>query len=210
MDIYEKVKARFTKESKKKDMLACCYCLSKFKVVDVNNFTTADSEGKKIKDDVPLCPNCFVDKVVYFNKLEGSSKEEKFTCLKEIRNFFFESEELDDSSDDDSSDDDSTDDESTDELFILPNQERLGRRKGKGVESVFKSFDKINIDNENDSDGESECNSDQECSDIYSNEDEEAYVCGSDDDTNDLEDFDNDSDMFESDSDNDYYDSGSD
>ena len=47
MDIYEKVKARFTKESKKKDMLACCYCLSKFKVVDVNDFTTADSEGKK-------------------------------------------------------------------------------------------------------------------------------------------------------------------
>ena len=128
----------------------------------------------------------------------------------EPKNLFFDSEELDDSSDDDSLDDDSSDDESTDELFILPNQERLGRKKVKGIESVFKSFDKINIENRNDSDGESECKSDQECSDIYSNEDEEAYVCGSDDDSNDLEDFDNDSDMFESDSDNDYYDSGSD
>jgi len=215
MELNDQINARFTKGTKKKEVLACCYCLSKFKGSDVQDFTSSDTEGKKkTKEDVPLCPNCFVDKVVYFSKLIGSSSDEKIECLKELQSYWFNNsdefneddseDESDIDSDDDFNEDESDDDSDDDIEKYAPNN--LGRRKSNDITSVFKCAKDKNVqenilnNNSNLSDEDSDCKSEQDCSDVYSNEDEEVLkVHGSDDDSDDLQEFDNDSDMLNSD-----------
>ena len=104
MDINNNIDARFLEGKQQKIELACCYCKSRFLGDKIINFTSSNI-GKKPKSDIPLCPNCFVDKVVYFTKLIGKTEDDKMNYLDELHNFWYndshEESENDDVSDND-------------------------------------------------------------------------------------------------------------
>ena len=151
MDLGEEINARFKFGKKKKEELACCYCLARFKGSDVSDFT----ESKNGCQDVPLCPNCFVDKVVYFNKLSGDDSEQKMECLNELHEYWFEDTDSNNS------------DYSNDMEF-----EKKENAEDKEITSIFvKNLENLDSGSDADSDSSSSSNSEEELA-FYDSENE--------------------------------------
>ena len=110
MDINEEINARFVKGNKTTVKLACCYCKAIYTGADISEFTTCDN-GKQAKLDIPLCPNCFVDKIVYYSKLIGKTEDEKMSQLDELHEYWFNSTNNDAS--------EKLESENEDELYII-------------------------------------------------------------------------------------------